>query len=653
MSAEQVSILISAVDNATATLEKINGSVQKLGVQMESTATKSETLNTSMKSTGMSAKEAVYSFAALGTAAMNLYYAYDRISDAQRNIEKADLRLDKAQKRLTDLMIEYDKACKDTTADVEKLARAELTRDKAQQGVSKANDAVFEAQRNLNIAIRETGSFSYDTMKAQKDLQYAIENVDFAQREFGFAETDLTKTSTDKGAESEQAKNLLEQIKLQEDTVDIQSQMLDEMRQRKDEAWVTAIISVPLSLTTIIGSLAMIYSAIVGKGVAGTATQIATGAGGAAAGTGITSTILGASGAGGATATGVLATAGGIGAASLGAMGAATLGVAMIGGYGFAVQEQQRRLGMALTVWESGGEKGPVPEGATPEQIASVRKEYAAMNAIPEISNPVAAFDRASSEIAALSTVKYVSLPAKMQAQSTAFADMANVIVGTSTKQSEVLSKMVGVETKFSLDEQQIKSFESITRSKMSSLPAGAEGAVIDSGPTQMLVGEKGTEILAPIAKMEAAEREFFERSGLAQYFNESNQANTNNSAVDNISENNSSSTSNSPRVLNAYNSKRSLGFTQTLMAKLPHLETGGVVKEETMLIAGEKGRKEAVVPLDQYVVSRRDEAQSSYSQNITVPITINAQVHNGQDIKALAREVSLEISSELRRRRR
>lgn len=558
MSAEQVSILINCVDNATATLNKINQSVQNLGTQFTQTANDSQKLNQANEKSSLTAIQTVQAFDRLSSSLMNLWKSYDRAEDSAKYVDRANIKLARAQERLVDLQQAYDRAVKNTTIDVEKLARAELARDKASQGVAKSQDAVFEAQRNLNIAIFETGSGSYDTLKAQKELQYAMENVGFAQRELGFAESDVTKVAkAPLGAESEAAKELSETIKIQTEQVEYLKWMVEDAKENQVESWLQLIISGPMSIATIVASINSLSGVLLGKTLLGAAGGTAGGASTVAGLTGA-GTSLGFAGAG---ATGVLATAGGIGAAPIVAMGAATLGVGIVGGYGFAKQEEQRRLGMQLMAWQASGEKTPVPAQATPEQIDMARKEYARQQATlggrvgetPTALNIVDKYNTASSNLSSALTGKYASLPAQINAVSGALAQMAQVIVASSANKNDALLKMAGVESQYKMDAGQKKMFESYVNSQM---------------------------------------------------------------------------------------------VTQ----KIPAMALGGVVTKPTVLLAGEAG-KEAVVPLSKYVISERNSG-AGLTQNITVPITINATINGNQDIKELARKISVEISENLRRRK-
>ena len=291
MSTEQVQILIQAVDNASQTLQNISANTAKMASGFDSASVKVNSFNESQKQVSISARDLVYSFAAVGTSLLALWNAYNNIERSQIAIDRMNVRLEKTQRSLTQATDKYNQLVNDTAVDVDKLAHAELSRDKANQSLSKAQDAVVEAQRNLNIAIRETGSESYDTLKAMKELQYAQENVGFATTEAGFAAADVTAVKEAVGPKSEAAQAQLNNIQILQDQLSYQTDMLQQAEIQKNEAWVQAIITIPLAVTTLVGALATLTTAVglntIAHGGASTVPAVATTTTAAAVGTGV------------------------------------------------------------------------------------------------------------------------------------------------------------------------------------------------------------------------------------------------------------------------------------------------------------------------------------------------------------------------------
>ena len=298
MGQESVNILINAIDNASATLKKIEQSTATMANGMESAAAKSEKLSQSNQRMSLSAKDLVYSFAAIGTSLMSLWNAYDRIVDSQMYIDRANLRVTKTQESLNDAYQKYNELIKQTTPNVDKLAHAELARQKANQSLSKAQDSVLEAQRAYNIALFETGSMSYATQKAAKELKYAQEDVGFAKTEAGFAETDYNKVVNAIGASSDAAIELLDKITILEEQLRIQQEFLAETKERANEAWVQAAIQIPLAIVTLVGAIGTLVASVNantmaqgGKGLGNLGLGSAGGLGGIGGATGIGATM--------------------------------------------------------------------------------------------------------------------------------------------------------------------------------------------------------------------------------------------------------------------------------------------------------------------------------------------------------------------------
>ncbi len=269
---EQVQILVTAIDNASKTFQAVGAQMDKMTQAVAKATAQTQRLQAAQKSAAQTAKDLTYASVALASAGLGLFNTWDNYIDSQLRVDRANIRVLRSIEAVERAQKAYDEAIRNTTVDSMRLLEVTLKRDRAQAGIRRSDEDVLDAERELNIAIREEGENSIRAVEAREALRIAREEAAFARTEATLAEGERTKTIAGVGPESEVAKQLADNLKIAQETLDYNREMVEEMKQIQSKSLAQAIISTPIHLLTIIGSLGTIIAILTGKSILGSAT---------------------------------------------------------------------------------------------------------------------------------------------------------------------------------------------------------------------------------------------------------------------------------------------------------------------------------------------------------------------------------------------
>ena len=231
---QEISILIKAVDEATATLKNIEKQMVSSGKNMQETS--KNTANAFTKTQG-----ALLQLGQVAQGVHNIFETYERVNlrleNAQDRVENATIRLKNAQDSLrqaTQKLIDIE----------EKHQRDSITLERAKLNLERATKA-------YNHILIESGKESISTREAYLDLQDA--QLDLA---------DAQKLGTKKSQELKEAENDLkrktEELKISENNLDIAQRKLTKTTNDAKWAYVdmgVQMISLSAQIPTMLKSL--------------------------------------------------------------------------------------------------------------------------------------------------------------------------------------------------------------------------------------------------------------------------------------------------------------------------------------------------------------------------------------------------------------
>ncbi|MBS7647961.1 hypothetical protein KEJ24_09045 [Candidatus Bathyarchaeota archaeon] len=152
MLSSNISIHISAVDEASRIIESVGTEVQQTLSEVNSVV---EETGRNWKETLLTVKDATKAFSGLTTAAWSLYQSIDRVQDMQLTLDRANLKvkatlnaLEDAQRRYNEAVAKYGVDSSQAKAAADDLALAEerhrLAVEAAREAHEKYNETVFQ-----------------------------------------------------------------------------------------------------------------------------------------------------------------------------------------------------------------------------------------------------------------------------------------------------------------------------------------------------------------------------------------------------------------------------------------------------------------------------------------------------------------------------
>ena len=147
MAEVQIGILINAVDQATAEMQKVGNSAQTMADNVETGSSRIEAAN---ERSAVSLRSLGRSFAGLMTSATSLIFTFERMERAQYTLDRATNLLEDTNRRVAKAQDEYNKAVEKYGADSPQAAAAAATLKAAQDDASLATERLQLAQQNMN-----------------------------------------------------------------------------------------------------------------------------------------------------------------------------------------------------------------------------------------------------------------------------------------------------------------------------------------------------------------------------------------------------------------------------------------------------------------------------------------------------------------------